>query len=449
MRRHTFTLGLSAVLAVSMLAGCGSKPAGDESAASSNQKQDQNASGSTVDLSQPVELTIYAAGGTSHDQFDANYGNFIKKKFPNVTINFISAKDSDGLSLTSLILHKVNVDLYYETIGTFFKTLQQNQAQFDLTDMINKNHVDLNRFEPTLIDALRDNGNGQIWGLPVTTNSMSLYYNKDLFDKFGVPYLKDGLTWEELYEIAGKFNKNDGGKQYVGLAISPSHSMRMNNYSLPFVDPKTGKSTLDDERWKQILQPLLEPAKDPSYQSKITELGNKLPYSNEFLKTQELAIFGVFSNWQIVNPQPAPFHWDLAAYPTFKDKPGVGSQQYPDYWTIPNFSQHKEMAFEVLKYLVSDEYQMELSKRGDMTVLQNPEVRKAFGTGSINKDKNLAAAYYNKFAPISRKDVNDKTVEKAITNKLVDLAMGRTDLNTALREAKEEADKAIETDNHQ
>jgi multiple sugar transport system substrate-binding protein len=252
------------------------------------------------------------------------------------------------------------------------------------------------------------------------------------------------MTWDELYDVARKLNKTDGGKQYVGLAISPSHSMRMNNYSLPFVNPNTGKSTLDDERWKQILQPILAPAADANYQAKMVELNNKLPYSGEFLKTQELAIFGVFSNWQVVSPELPAFNWDLAAYPTYKDKPGIGSQQYPNYWAIPSFSKNKEAAFEVLKYLTSDEYQMELSRRGDMTVLTNPEIQKAFGSGSIHKNKNLAAAYYNKFAPIAVKTLYDKEVEKAITAKLVDLAFGRIDINTALRQAKEEADKIIE-----
>lgn len=322
--------------------------------------------------------------------------------------------------------------------------MPRNKATLDLTDRIKKSKLDLNRFDPTLIEALKQNGNGQIWGLPVTTNSLSLYYNKDIFNKFGVPYLKDGMSWDELYEVANRLNRTDGGKKYVGLAISPSHSTRMNNYSIPFVDPKTGKSTYDNEKWKQLLQPILAPAGDSLYQSKMEDLGNKLPYSSEWLKTQDLAIFGVFSDWQVVSLEPLPFDWDLAAYPTYKDQPGVGSQQYPVYWAIPSFSQNKDQAFEVLNYLVSDEYQLELSKRGSMTVLTNPEIRKAFGESSPNKNKNLEAAYFNKSAPISVKTEYDKNVEKALTDKLPDLALNKIDVNTALRKAKEEADKAIE-----
>ncbi|WP_019533163.1 ABC transporter substrate-binding protein [Paenibacillus ginsengihumi] len=393
---------------------------------------------------EPVELTIYSAGGTNNDEFEKNYAEFIRQKFPHIAIKYINPREGEGSKLENLILAGVNIDLYYESIGTFFSTLPRNQAQYDLTELIKQHGVDLNRFEPTLIDALRQNGNGEIWGLPVTTNGMSLYYNKELFDKFGVPYLKDGMTWEEVYAVAAKLNRSDGGQKIVGLAVSPSHSMRMNAYSLPFVDPATLKSTYSDERWRRILEPILKPAEDSLYRSKMDDLGGKLPYSAEWLKTQELAILGVFSDWQVVSPNPVPFDWDMAAYPTMEDQPGVGSQQYPVYWAIPSFAQHKEQAFEVLKYLVSDEYQLEVSKRGGLTVLNNPEIRKAFGQNSIHKDKNLAAAYYNKFAPISPKTAFEKTAETALTSKLPDLAAGRIDLNTALRQAEEEANKAIE-----
>lgn len=396
---------------------------------------------------EPVELTIYSAGGTNNDEFEKNYAEFIRQKFPHITIKYINPREGEGSKFENLILAGVNIDLYYESIGTFFSTLPRNQAEYDLTELIKQHNVDLNRFEPTLIDALRENGNGEIWGLPVTTNGMSLYYNKELFDKFGVPYLKDGMTWEEVYEVAAKLNRSDSGKKIAGLAVSPSHSMRMNAYSLPFVDPATLKSTYSDERWRQILEPILKPAEDSLYRSKMDDLGGKLPYTAEWLKTQELAILGVFSDWQVVSPNPVPFDWDMAAYPTMKDQPGVGSQQYPVYWAIPSFAQHKEQAFEVLKYLVSDEYQLEVSKRGGLTVLNDPEIRKAFGQNSINKDKNLAAAYYNKFAPISPKTAFEKTAETALTSKLPDLAAGRIDLNTALRQAEEEANKAIEAAN--
>ncbi|MCZ8513728.1 extracellular solute-binding protein [Paenibacillus filicis] len=304
MRGDRFHWLLACLVTAFSVAGCSAHSSDHPDGVSSKGGTDQAPSSSAAQ--QQVELTVYSAGGTDKDEFDKNFREPIEKKFPGLKIKYINPRDGDGSKFENLILTGTNVDLYYESIGTFFSTLSRNKAQFDLTDLIKKNNVDLTRFEPTLIDALRDNGKGQIWGLPVTTNSMSLYYNKAIFDKFGVPYLKDGMSWEELFDVASKFNRTDGGKKYVGLAISPSHSMRMNPYSVPFVDPGTGKSTFGNEKWKQILQPILAPAADPQYQSKMADLGGKLPYSGEWLKSQELAIFGVFSDWQVVSPTPVP-----------------------------------------------------------------------------------------------------------------------------------------------
>jgi multiple sugar transport system substrate-binding protein len=76
--------------------------------------------------------------------------------------------------------------------------------------------------------------------------------------------------------------------------------------------------------------------------------------------------------------------------------------------------------------------------------LNSPDIRKAFGQNSPNKNKNLGAAYYNKFAPISPKTEVDKLAENTLIGKLPDLAYGKIDINTALRQAAEEANKAIE-----
>lgn len=433
---------MAGLVSVALIAGCSGQGAKPSSPAEGTPQTGQNETRKAP--TEPVELTIYSAGGTKLEEFNSNYADHIKKKFPHVTINYINPRDSEANKYENLIMTGVNVDLYYESIGGFFATMPRTKTQMDLTPMIQRDKVDLNRFEQTLIDALHDNGQGQIWGLPVTTNGMSLYYNKDLFDKFGVEYLKDGMTWEQAYDISAKLNRSDGGKTIAGMAISPAHSSRMNPYSLSFVDPKTEKATYADETWKKVLEPLLKPAEQALYRTKMDELDGKLPYSKEWLEKQELAIFGVFSDWQVVSPIPTVFEWDLAAYPTYADKPGIGSQQYPVYWSIPSFSKNKEQAFEVLKYLVSDEYQMELSKRGGMTVLKSEEVRKQFGQNSLNKNKNLGAAYYNKFAPISAKTAVDKWAEDALFKKIPDLAYGKTDINTVLREALEEGNKAIE-----
>ncbi|WP_248927033.1 ABC transporter substrate-binding protein [Paenibacillus hamazuiensis] len=394
----------------------------------------------------PVEITVYSAPGDSEESWNENFGNAIKKKFPNYTIKFINPRGNDALKIQNQITAGQNIDIYYESIGGFFSSVPDNNLQFDLTDLIKKYKVDLSRFEPTAIEAMKKSAGGQIWGLPVYTNNMILYYNKDIFDKFAVAYPKDGMTWDEVTALSKQLNKRDGGKQYMGLAVSPSHVIRMNPYSVPLVDPQSLQATINkDERWKKMFQTFFEdPASDAGYREGIQARGNKLPYTDQFTKDQTLAMFVMISTLPTLLPQDfAQVNWDMTSAPTFQDLPGTGTQSYPTYFLIPNFSKHKEEAFQIIQYLTSDEVQKENAKKGVMSVLKGDEFKTAYGQESRFKDKNLKAAFYNSFAPIMPKTKYDSIVEKAYTKSVVDLSLGNIDLNTLRRNAEEEANKGI------
>lgn len=58
------------------------------------------------------------------------------------------------------------------------------------------------------------------------------------------------------------------------------------------------------------------------------------------------------------------------------------NDNYPTYFSITSTSKHKEAAMEVIKFLTSDENQMELSKLGNMPVV-NEETRRYPGGFSL------------------------------------------------------------------
>jgi len=96
----------------------------------------------------------------------------------------------------------------------------------------------------------------------------------------------------------------------------------------------------------------------------------------------------------------------------------------------------------VIEYLISDEFQMEFSKNGNIPVSANKEIQAAFGSG-LFQDKNQASVFYNPFAPVMMKSIYDNDVEKKLTQYINQIAGGQIDINTALRQAKEEADLVI------
>ncbi|MBE1442990.1 ABC transporter substrate-binding protein [Paenibacillus sp. OAS669] len=407
----------------------------------------QPSASQTNDASPPggerTELFFYSGGGDTTEAFDARFGDALRKKFPNYDITYIPVDTNNRLQ--QLVTAGKRIDFYYGSIGVF-PEFTQIGLQFDMTDLAKKHNVDLSSFEPTLIDAAKMISDGKLYGLPVFNNIMVTYYNKTLFQKFGIPSPKDGMTWDEMHDLARKMTRNDGGKQYIGLVVSPTHVLRLNQFSQPYVDPKTEQATINSDMWKRMYEAYYTiPAQDQGYKDRIVALNNKLPYKDDFLKDQNLAMFVYLSDLQsILSKEMAALDWDIVSMPTFKELPGIGSQAYPTFMSITNQTVNKDAAMEVLKYLVSEEYQTLAAKKAALPVLKSKTVQDALGQSAEFKDKNLKAIFFNQLAPISPKSKYDGAVEKAYTKPQVDLSLGKIDLNTALRSAEEEANKAIE-----
>ncbi|GAA3413037.1 ABC transporter substrate-binding protein [Paenibacillus hodogayensis] len=389
---------------------------------------------------EPVEIVFYSTNNDSVEGFDQRLGTSLRKKFPNYTIKYIQS--TKGNSMEELLASGTRFDIFYQTIGNYEGQVFPNRIEYDMSDLIAKHKVDLNRFEPTVMDALKQTSNGKMYALPVITNNLLLYYNKDLFDKFGVPYPKDGMTWEQTSELSKKLSRTDGGTQYFGFTHSPLHTIRMNQLSIPNADLKTNTPTINqDSRWSKFFQTLfLDPVQEPGYAQYLQTTG-KIPGSNEFVKSKNVAMYvyiqGLMGAWG------DQVNYDVVSLPVFSDRPGIGSQSYPSYYGITKMAKDKDAAMEVLKYIVSDDYQTELVLRGDMTVLTDERVRKQLGQGTPYKDKNWQAAYYNKFAPFLPKATYDAEVVTIYGNMGIQLQTGKTDINTGLRQAAEQAQKKI------
>jgi multiple sugar transport system substrate-binding protein len=279
-----------------------------------------------------------------------------------------------------------------------------------------------------------------MYGLPLTNNTMVMFYNQDLFNKFGVPYPRDGMTWEEAFALGERLTRKESNTIYLGLAVSQAHALRMNQFSLPFVDPQTDKPTIADPNWKKVFETyVLNPAQSPLYKEFIVQNQNKVPFQNEFIKTQNLAMFGMVAN-MMSDPTLSSVNWDVVSMPVWKEKPKIGMQAYPNYISVTSSSKQKDAAMAVIRYLVSDEVQKEKARSGVIPALKSEEIRKEFGQAQSYKNKNLLGALFtNSFAPIAPKTVYDADVEAAYRKNAVNVILNQMDLNTMFREAEEQA----------
>ncbi|WP_079912578.1 ABC transporter substrate-binding protein [Paenibacillus sp. 32352] len=431
--KHSIVItALTIALLSGMTAGCGGGASPDAEGKTAKE----------IDFNAPLEFTLTSSGATSPENFHLAVTQFLQKKFPNWKFNYIQR--TQGTTAQELVTAGTAIDVVLEAHTGIIDGVINPGIQYDISDLIKKNNIDLNRFEPVTIDAMKTMANGQIWGLPVSMMSVVTFYNKDIFDKFGVPYPKDGMTWDEMTELSKKLSKEVDGTQYLGLVGNTGHMLLMNNFSLPYVDAQTSKSTFHNEKWKTIMETVFKgEAQDSGFKKYLTDNKNKMPGKDEFIKKKNLAMYVYFSELA-TDPNMQGMNFDMVSAPTYKELPNVGFQPIPTYAILASTSKHKEESMEIIKYLASDEYQMARAKLGFITPLKSEEVRKSMGA-DYSKKLNWNAVFYKPFAPIPVKGAYENIGEKPLVSLVPDYVLGNKDVNTVMREAEETANKAIDS----
>jgi multiple sugar transport system substrate-binding protein len=69
-------------------------------------------------------------------------------------------------------------------------------------------------FAPSVLDAMR--WENSLYAIPAYSNVRVLFYNKNLFDKAGMPYPQAGWTLEEFRETALRLSAGEGGQRVYG-----------------------------------------------------------------------------------------------------------------------------------------------------------------------------------------------------------------------------------------
>jgi hypothetical protein len=58
---------------------------------------------------------------------------------------------------------------------------------------------------PGAIQKMRSMGDGKLYDLAPTFSSDAIFYNKKLFEEYGVPLPQDGMIWNDLLLLAERF----------------------------------------------------------------------------------------------------------------------------------------------------------------------------------------------------------------------------------------------------
>lgn len=385
-------------------------------------------------------FTAWPAFYVKEDIFQQQVGQPIEKKFPGVKVKHI-AWDNPGRRYEDLIAAGTIPDIIFDEVRrNTYRQVRRFDLQYDMTDLIKKYNFDTGTLNPADLQHSVNSSDGKLYSLPFNSNEWVLLYNKDIFDKFGEDYPHDGMTWDEAYEKAKKLTRQEGEITYKGFQMNPAHYMRFNQLSEPALDPEEDKASMVSDKWIRIVDNIRRFYDIP---------GNQLVKTNQFSKGNIAMIVDSLENAVRLVNENKNLNFDISSVPVFPEAPTSKFQPNTNGMFITKQSQKKDLAFQVIAYLLSPEYQTELSKQGLISPLMDPAVQQAFGQQVPQwQGKRTASVYHLQSAmPPGRKPgltfihANMDFIWGQIANESKDtqtaLRMGQAEMDKAIREARE------------
>ncbi|WP_158607021.1 ABC transporter substrate-binding protein [Paenibacillus ginsengarvi] len=392
----------------------------------------------------PVELSVYRfRTNLTDDEFKAYFVEPIGKKYPHITLKMIV--EDKGTTPEELLAAGVFPDIVF-TSTSDIQRLKDFKVVQNLDDYVKKTNLDLSKVNPVIIESIKQfDDRGELPALPFAVGVGVMLYNKDIFDKFGEKYPRDLMTWEEVLQIAKRLSREEGGIKYIGFDPSEP-ALIASQLSLPFVDPVTNKSVIDSDDWKKVFQMVQQ-----SYEASGI-MKNEVPIGREvFMKDQKLAMFPLWADNFVGRFEDESkkgefnLNWDMVALPNFPEAVGTGRESTTQSMVLSNLSKHKEEAFRVMAYMLSDDVQIEVSKQGRVTPLKSTEIQKVFGANLQSmKGKHIEAFFKAAPRKLHKPSPYDQTIVRPEAANAAVLIRKGQDLNTVIRTAKETADKRIE-----
>lgn len=228
-----------------------------------------------------------------------------------------------------------------------FALFSSRGAMLDITDRVaNSDVIDTSvYYEGPLASAMWD---GKLYGLPKATNTIALFYNKDLFAKAGIA--EAPKTWDELLEDARKLN--DPANNVYGITWSARAGEEGTFQFLPWVqmgggsfkEVNTPGAVKALEIWKTLLDEKLA-SQDVLSQGQWDSTGT-FNAGN--------AAMAISGPWELGRmATDAKFDWGVALLPT-ETEGGPRSSAMGDFdLGIFANTKHPDEAFKVLEYFAS------------------------------------------------------------------------------------------------
>jgi multiple sugar transport system substrate-binding protein len=213
MKRKFISFLLVAVMAASVLTGCGGSSSGGNAETSAD-----SSSGSSSGSTKDIKVNIW--DNNQKDGLQQIADKWTEQSGIKVSIEVVDwdnywtlleAGASGGEMPDVFWMHSNTAQMYMEA-----------GKLLDLTSYIDADDAVSQDIYYEGVWNLY-NSDGKQYALPKDHDTIALLYNKAIFDEYGVSYPTDDWTWEDMYEAAATITNGSNGDVY-GMAMNTSNN---------------------------------------------------------------------------------------------------------------------------------------------------------------------------------------------------------------------------------
>ncbi|UCD94953.1 MAG: ABC transporter substrate-binding protein [Candidatus Zixiibacteriota bacterium] len=315
---------------------------------------------------------------------------------------------------------------------------------------VRKGNIDVGSFFEKVVNGA-DRFEGQLMALPVYVDGGLLYFREDLLSRYG--YSQPPQTWGELEEIAGHVQEKQRktnpdfygfvwqGAQYEGLICNFIEYAASNNGGIRFSEDRIILDSKENLEALEFMVGLIH--------------GSMVSPPNTFTEMKEEEARSFFQRGKALFERNWPYAWSLHQSEESEIRGRIGAAALPHFesgtsvstlggWHvgISVFSDKKDNAAQLMKYILSYETQKKLALRlgwnpGRKDVYQDTEV-----LARMPHLAQLRGVFEN---AVSRPNLPYYTRLSEVLQKYINAALaGKLTPKKALTEVEREAQKIVE-----
>ena len=343
--KRTSTIILSLLMVMMVLVGCGKDSAKEETTATEERivttacrssyinEEWYNKMNAAFEAETGIKVIAEPTPGNDDDH-DAK-----------VNINLIAGGDID-------VIQSQGGKFYFERVEAGFFA--------PLSDLIAAKGIDL---EAKYGANLAKDENGEFYAIPVKQEIFCVFYNKDLFDRAGVPYPEGPWTWDEFADIAAKVADPENGIYGAFLKATgplPLVLAQQENYPLYKAD---GSCNFDAPRWQETLE-WYKTLGDEGIIMNMEDIRNENTSWNYWALAGDHVAMFPNGNWftRLLNSQadyPRDWKYGVTQIPTTGNENGNNNLVSMAYASVNVNAAHPEEALEYALWLGENQWKYE------------------------------------------------------------------------------------------